>query len=93
MFGYLTAFVLISAASSQLYDPNLYSPSSNLIINPTFSSPSLGGSMVQFASGSILGWTFNNIQLVTVSVFCSNFGAPCSHNFSQGIELDVSNVY
>ena len=80
--------LLITTTNTQLYDPALFSLGSNLIVNPTFSTPDIGGVLTQYMSGGILGWNFVDSQIITVSTLCSSYGNPCSTNFTQAIDLD-----
>ena len=81
----------VATIEAQIYDPNLFTPGSNLVSNPTFSTPSLGGSMTHFITGGFSGWTCDlNCQMVDIPQLCTSFGVPCSNNYSQGIDLDYA---
>ena len=85
--------LLTTMSFTQLYDPALYSPDSNIIINPTFSTPDIGGALFQIYSGSFLGWSFVDAQVVTLSTVCSNFGNTCIYNNTQGLDLDLFGAF
>jgi hypothetical protein len=86
--------LLICVISGMLYDPALYSLDTNLVTNPTFSSPALGGSMTGFYGTSISGWSCTvNCQVVNIPVMCTNFGLSCANNYTQGIDLDSQGVF
>ena len=89
MVHLLPFLLLLTISNTQLYDPSLYSLGSNLIVNPTFSTPDIGGAMTQYFSSSIYGWNFASGQIVTVSALCSNFGHTCTHNFTQALDMDA----
>ena len=95
MLRFLSLFVIAAIATGQLYNTSLFSPGANLIVNPTFSTPDIGGVMTQYYTpGGISGWTFPNGQIVTISTLCTFFvGSPCLTNATQGFDLDVSFFY
>lgn len=95
MLRFTSLFLIAAIATGQLYNTSLFSPGTNLIVNPNFASPNIGGVMTQYYTpGGIPGWTFPNGQIVTISTLCSSFlGSPCPTNATQGFDLDVSNFY
>ena len=53
----LPSFLLLHLALTQIYDPNQYTPGNNLLINPNFDQPVLGGVGFQSFIGGVPGWT------------------------------------
>ena len=85
--------ILFFLAQGKLYDPNLFTLGSNLVVNPTFSTPNIGPSLTAFYGTSILGWSCTaDCQIVNVPVLCSTFGVSCSNNYTQGIDMDSVNI-
>jgi hypothetical protein len=50
--------------------------------------------MTSFYGTSISGWSCSvNCQIVNIPVMCTNFGLPCTNNYTQGIDLDSNNQF
>ena len=91
---FLFGILLVALAQGQVYNTSLYTLGPNLVANPSFESPSIGATMFTSYSGSISGWTCSTTcQIVNILVLCTNFALPCSHNYTQGIDLDSFNVF
>ncbi len=55
-------FLLSVCMGQSIYDPNLYSLGSNLVVNPNFDNPVLvSGDLKENYVGSMPGWTCNTI--------------------------------
>ena len=86
-------FFVLATIRTQIYDPIEYLPGPNLIANPHFSSPDIGGIVFQNFAGGISGWSCPNAQIVTISALCAVTSNVCTHKNVQAIDLDISFVY
>ena len=87
---FLILSILLHSIKSQLYNSAFFSPGANLLINPIFSTPNIGGNWSQLISGGIPGWPVATVQLVTISSLCSTYGNVCSYSYIQGMDLDIA---
>ena len=85
---FLILSLLLFYVKAQLYDPLLYSPGTNLIVNPTFSDPDIGGSLHLYIPGSILGWMTVACQIFTISQACGIISQTYTYNHTQALDLD-----
>lgn len=87
----ISILLLVALTKAQLFNTSLFSLGSNLVLNPTFSNPNIGGSMTEYyAPGGIPSWTCNEGQIVNIPSLCSAFGPTCGANLTQGFDLDVT---
>ena len=80
--------------SAPLYDTSLYTPGTNLLVNPSFVDPAVPmGQLSIFIPLSILGWTCTaDCQIKNMPLFCALKGVVCNSNITQALDLDSNNV-
>jgi hypothetical protein len=91
----LLVFVMITAATTSLYDPTQFSLSSNLLLNPAFSSPAISSpTAVTNYGNQITGWNCTSIcQLKNMPRYCAATLTACNLSFVQTIDLDSENIF
>lgn len=88
-----TVLLLLVAAcigAGQLYDSNLYSLGSNIIINPSFSSPILPSGTISkmYNRLGITGWTCRiKCRLTDIPNTCLQMGLSCNTSYTQAMGL------
>ena len=79
----------------QLYDQNVYYTGSNLVQNPSFTSPVLlAGLFDVIYPTSIPGWNCTvNCQLKDMPLYCASRATICNINYTQAIDLDSNSQF